>query len=158
MYRLAITRDFIAQHFLIGGDWGAENTRHSHHYRLQVRLRGDALDRHGYLCDIVELERVLDEVLGGYRDRTLNELAPFAGLNPSLERFAKILYDELLARLDRDNHAVAVQLAALPDDIRGFGHIKAANLQKARDKWAQLLARFRGQQVAQVIRMPSKAA
>jgi indolepyruvate ferredoxin oxidoreductase len=68
------------------------------------------------------------------------------------------LVDELLARLDRDNHAVAVQLAALPDEIRGFGHVKAVNLQKARDKWGQLLARFRGQQVAQVIRMPSKAA
>lgn len=121
MYRLAITRDFIAQHFLIGGDWGAENTRHSHHYRLQVRLRGDALDRHGYLCDIVELERVLDEVLGGYRDRTLNELAPFAGLNPSLERFAKILYDELLARLDLRDVTVAVRLWENERDWAAYG-------------------------------------
>ena len=121
MYRLAITRDFIAQHFLIGGDWGAENTRHSHHYRLQVRLRGDALDRHGYLCDIVELERVLDEVLGGYRDRTLNELAPFAGLNPSLERFAKILYDELLARLDLRDVTVAVRLWENKRDWAAYG-------------------------------------
>ncbi len=31
------------------------------------------------------------------------------------------LVDELLAKLDRDNHAVALQLAALPEDIRGFG-------------------------------------
>ena len=121
MYRLAITRDFIAQHFLSGGDWGAENTRHSHHYRLQVRLRGDALDRHGYLCDIVELERVLDEVLGGYRDRTLNELAPFAGLNPSLERFAKILYDELLARLDLRDVTVAVRLWENKRDWAAYG-------------------------------------
>jgi indolepyruvate ferredoxin oxidoreductase len=34
------------------------------------------------------------------------------------------LVDELLAKLDRDNHAVALQLAALPEEIRGFGHVK----------------------------------
>jgi indolepyruvate ferredoxin oxidoreductase len=68
------------------------------------------------------------------------------------------LVDELLARLDRDNHPVALQLAALPEDIRGYGYIKENNLKAARAKWTELLARFRGQQVAQVIRMPSKAA
>ena len=68
------------------------------------------------------------------------------------------LVDELLAKLDRDNHAVALQLAALPEEIRGFGHIKEGNLKTARARWSELLARFRGQQVAQVIRMPSRAA
>ena len=68
------------------------------------------------------------------------------------------LVDELLAKLDRDNHPVALQLAALPEEIRGFGYIKDNNLKIARTKWEQLLARFRGQQIAQVIRMPTKAA
>lgn len=98
MYRLAITRDFIARHFLIGGDWGAENIEHSHHYKVQVLLHGAALDAHGYLVDIVELEAALGEAVGRFRERTLNELAPFAGLNPSLERFARVLYEDLRAR------------------------------------------------------------
>ena len=68
------------------------------------------------------------------------------------------LVDELLARLERGNHAVALQLAALPEEIRGFGYIKENNLKTARAKWSELLARFRGQQAAQVIRMPSKVA
>ena len=68
------------------------------------------------------------------------------------------LVDELLARLDRDNHPVALQLAALPEEIRGFGHVKESNLKTARTRWTELLARFRGQQIAQVIRMPTKAA
>lgn len=68
------------------------------------------------------------------------------------------LVDELLAKLDRDNHGVALQLAALPEEIRGFGYIKENNFKAARAKWDELLARFRGQHVAQVIRMPSKAA
>lgn len=32
MYKLAIAREFMAQHYLVGGDWGPENQRHSHIY------------------------------------------------------------------------------------------------------------------------------
>jgi 6-pyruvoyltetrahydropterin/6-carboxytetrahydropterin synthase len=110
MYRLAITRDFIARHYLIGGDWGAENREHSHAYRLEVVLRGEALDRHGYLADIVEVDRAVGETLARYRDRLLNDLEPFLGLNPSVERFAKAIYDELRGRLESDRLALAVTL------------------------------------------------
>jgi indolepyruvate ferredoxin oxidoreductase len=51
-----------------------------------------------------------------------------------------------------------VQLASLPDEIRGFGHVKERNLATTKAKWAEWLARFRGQTTAQVIRMPQKAA
>ena len=57
MYRVAVRRDFIAQHYLIGGDWGAENQKHSHHYVLELELGGETLDQHNYLVDIVEIER-----------------------------------------------------------------------------------------------------
>jgi len=68
------------------------------------------------------------------------------------------LVDELLGRLAADNHPLAVELANLPEEIRGYGHVKAQHLEKARSKQAELLARFRGQGNAQVIRMPVKAA
>ncbi len=68
------------------------------------------------------------------------------------------LIDELLGRLSADNHALAVALASLPEEIRGYGHIKEQNLKTARGKWSDLLAKFRGQQSAQVIPMPVKAA
>jgi indolepyruvate ferredoxin oxidoreductase len=68
------------------------------------------------------------------------------------------LVDELLGRLTADNFAAALQLAALPEEIRGFGHVKARNLERVRAQWAELLAKFRGQHSAQVIRMPAKVA
>ena len=68
------------------------------------------------------------------------------------------LVDELLARLAADNHDVAIALASVPEDIRGYGHVKAQHLERARARQAQLLARYRGQGNAQVIRMPVKAA
>jgi 6-pyruvoyltetrahydropterin/6-carboxytetrahydropterin synthase len=110
MYRLAITRDFVAQHFLIGGDWGAENVKHSHAYRIEVLVSGAALDRHGYLVDIVELERALTATIARFRDRTLNDLEPFAGLNPSVERFAKALHEDLRVKFAAPDRSIAIKL------------------------------------------------
>ena len=100
MYAVAITRDFVAQHRLVGGNWGEENRTHSHHYKVELRLEGEQLDRYGFLIDIVDLEAQLDAQVRYYAGRTLNELPEFAGLNPSVERFAFILCDGLAARLD----------------------------------------------------------
>jgi 6-pyruvoyltetrahydropterin/6-carboxytetrahydropterin synthase len=103
MYTVAVKRDFIAQHFLIGGDWGAENEWHAHHYQVEVRLAGESLDRHGYLVDIVDIERHLDSLVTYYRDKTLNELAEFAGLNPSIEHFSRIVCNALAERIKAKN-------------------------------------------------------
>ena len=91
MYTLAVRRDFIARHFLIGGDWGPENFPNSHHYVLELQLSGDRLDQHGYLVDIVAVEKHLDELVGHYKEQMLNDLPEFAGLNPSIEHFSRIL-------------------------------------------------------------------
>jgi 6-pyruvoyltetrahydropterin/6-carboxytetrahydropterin synthase len=90
MYTLCVERDFVAQHFLIGGDWGAENEWHSHHYRMALELSGRTLDQHGYLVDIVEVERLFGEMVLRYKDKTLNDLPEFAGLNPSIEHFCRL--------------------------------------------------------------------
>jgi indolepyruvate ferredoxin oxidoreductase len=45
--------------------------------------------------------------------------------------------------LSAANHPTAVELAALPLEIRGFGHVKQANLNRAKTKEAALLTRFR---------------
>jgi 6-pyruvoyltetrahydropterin/6-carboxytetrahydropterin synthase len=103
MYSLAVRRDFIARHFLIGGDWGPENDPNSHHYVLELRLKGKELDQHGYLCDIVEVEKQLDEVVTYYRDQMLNEKPEFEGLNPSIEHFARILAVSLSERIVAPN-------------------------------------------------------
>lgn len=95
MYRVGVLRDFIAQHYLIGGDWGAENLKHSHSYRLELELSGRQLDQHHYLVDIVAIEQALDRLIATYRDHTLNDLPEFSGVNPSLEHFARVLCESL---------------------------------------------------------------
>jgi len=53
------------------------------------------------------------------------------------------LVDELLGDLSPLNHSLAVKLASLPDDIRGYGHVKDAHLARARRKQQDLLAQWR---------------
>jgi indolepyruvate ferredoxin oxidoreductase len=68
------------------------------------------------------------------------------------------LVDELLARLDASNHALAVELAWLPEHIRGFGHVKELSVRAAREQRELLLAKLRGQQPARVIPIRPRAA
>ena len=103
MYSLGVRREFIARHFLIGGDWGPENFPNSHHYILELVLEGNELDQHGYLVDIVDVEKHLDDVVGYYKEQMLNDKPEFAGLNPSIEHFARILAVTLNERIKATN-------------------------------------------------------
>lgn len=96
MYTLSVKRDLIARHFLFGGDWGPENFPHSHHYIIEVRLEAGELDQHGYLVDIVLVEAELQKVVDYFGESMLNELSEFAGLNPSLEHFCRIVSEKLM--------------------------------------------------------------
>jgi indolepyruvate ferredoxin oxidoreductase len=82
------------------------------------RLRGTALDPFGRTA-----ERRTERRLIGEFETLLGELA--AGLTP-------------------ESYDVAVELAALPQRIRGFGHVKEANLARAKAREAELLAALRG--------------
>jgi indolepyruvate ferredoxin oxidoreductase len=53
------------------------------------------------------------------------------------------LLREILGKLDHENHRLAVALAALPEQIRGYGHIKDASIEKTKSREAELLAAFR---------------
>jgi indolepyruvate ferredoxin oxidoreductase len=82
-------------------------------------LRGTAFDPFGY-----SIERKTERALiGEYR--------------------ASI--DELLQGLSLDNLALAVEIASIPQDIRGYGHVKERHLATARTKWDALMVRWRSQ-------------
>ncbi|MBU6467157.1 MAG: indolepyruvate ferredoxin oxidoreductase family protein, partial [Burkholderiales bacterium] len=80
-------------------------------------LRGSVLDPFGYSQER-QTERAL---IGEYR----------------------ACIDELLAKLSGENLALAVEIASIPEDIRGYGHVKDRHLSAARAKWSALMARWR---------------
>lgn len=58
--------------------------------------------------------------------------------------------ETLLATLGQDNHALAVQIASVPETMRGFGHVKEKNVKAAKEREASLLAAY-GSPAAQSI-------
>jgi indolepyruvate ferredoxin oxidoreductase len=80
-------------------------------------LRGGALDVFGYTA-----ERKMERQLIADYFRTV---------------------EELVGKLDAGNVGLAVQIAEVPEHIRGYGHVKEAHLATAKAKEAELLARFR---------------
>ena len=49
----------------------------------------------------------------------------------------------VLASLNAQNHDLAVDIACLPDQIKGYGHVKARHLAAVRPKWAALMQQWR---------------
>ncbi|WP_161865531.1 indolepyruvate ferredoxin oxidoreductase family protein [Pseudomonas yangonensis] len=87
-------------------------------------LRGSALDPFGHSAER-RLERELIE-----------------------EYEANVAY--LLAELNGSNYRTAVALAEIPEQIRGYGHVKEAALTKAREQATQLKARLTVSEIAAV--------
>jgi len=58
--------------------------------------------------------------------------------------------DELLAGLGHDNHALAVDIASVPEHIRGYGHIKERHFADAMKRQDDLLAAWRNAQAPRI--------
>ena len=46
--------------------------------------------------------------------------------------------EQVIQNLNSENHAHALQMANVPENIKGFGHVKQRNLKAARALWASL--------------------
>jgi 6-pyruvoyltetrahydropterin/6-carboxytetrahydropterin synthase len=99
MYKLTVSDEFTAQHYLTVPNCGPENEWHSHHFRVEVSLEGRELNEHGYLVDIVRVKEALATLVDRYRDATLNDLPEFEGLNPSVEHFSRIFCTRIQDRI-----------------------------------------------------------
>jgi len=95
MYATTVLTDFVAQHYLTVPDPGPEGVPHSHHFEVELTFRGPALNEHDYLVDIDDAEAALDDLADRYRDALLNDLPEFEGDNPSVERFARVIFDRV---------------------------------------------------------------
>ena len=81
------------------------------------RLRGTPLDIFGYTVERRQERRLIADY--------------------------EALLEELLGKLTPENHALAVELAAIPEKVRGFGHVKEDHIKTAKACEADLLAAFR---------------
>ena len=50
--------------------------------------------------------------------------------------------EALLPGLSAERMSLALEIAQLPQDIRGYGHVKAAHLDRVRPRWKALVERW----------------
>jgi 6-pyruvoyltetrahydropterin/6-carboxytetrahydropterin synthase len=102
MYTVTVLADFVAQHFLTVPDPGPEGVPHSHHYEFELEFRGPELNEYDYLVDIEDVETAIEDLRDRYEDTMLNDLPEFEGYNPSVERFARVVWDRVAAAVTDD--------------------------------------------------------
>ena len=123
------------------------------HYRLQFHLAPPLFakrDANGHL---------IKQSFGPWMLRAFRLLAKFKRLRGTAldifghsteRRMERLLIDEYLALIDefcatlnRNNLPIALELARLPDEIRGFGHVKERAIADAAAKRSRLLQQYR---------------
>ena len=132
------------------------NARFEGDWKLNFHLAPPSLakrDAHGQLVKKQYGPWMLNamRVLAKFRFLRGTPLDPFGRTDERRHERALIgeydaLVRELIAALSAGNRALAIELASLPDGIRGYGHVKERNLSAVRAKWAALLAKWRSPQ------------
>jgi 6-pyruvoyltetrahydropterin/6-carboxytetrahydropterin synthase len=94
MFAIEVQSRFSAAHALRLPD-GSTEPLHGHDFQVTVKIAADKLDDIGTVIDFHLIEQCLEDIVQPWRNRNLNEIAPFNKYtNPSAERIAEhIGYD-----------------------------------------------------------------
>ena len=101
MYELTVDTHFSAAHSLKG--YAGDCARlHGHTWSASVTVEVKTLDELGLSIDFKDIAAVLDEIVARFDHRTLNDLDEFAGMNPTSENLARLLFELLYGRIAKD--------------------------------------------------------
>ena len=106
MFSVAKDFRFAAAHQILGHTGGCQNL-HGHSYRVRVHVQARTLDALGMVVDFAELKRLMEEVIGPFDHRFLNEVPPFDQRNTTAELLAEHCFTEIARRLDDGRVRVA---------------------------------------------------
>lgn len=98
VYSLSVKDHFDAAHMLHGYP-GECAGLHGHTWDVEVTVEGAVLDDVGIVYDFKRLKEDLAAALSRFDHRCINEVTPFDSLNPTAENLARVLHDDLSARV-----------------------------------------------------------
>lgn len=101
MFEVRVTADFAAAHFLKDYNGKCENL-HGHNYKVYAHVRGNKLNEGGMLLDFTKLKSALRLVCKNLDHTNLNDFDYFEQ-NPSAERIAKYIYEQIIQLLLKEN-------------------------------------------------------
>jgi len=80
---------------------------HGHNWRIKAVVRAEALDASGFVLDFNALGATLRNLVEPYEHVFLNEIAPYDDVNPTAENIARVVADNLAAKIDDQRVCVA---------------------------------------------------
>jgi 6-pyruvoyltetrahydropterin/6-carboxytetrahydropterin synthase len=110
MHRIFKDFTFAAAHAIRGHTRGCENL-HGHNYRVRVHVEATELDALGMVLDFADLKTIVQEILGPFDHRVINEVPPFDVRNTTAERLSEWVFEEVARRLAGSPDASRVAVA-----------------------------------------------
>ncbi|MCL2136163.1 MAG: 6-carboxytetrahydropterin synthase QueD [Coriobacteriia bacterium] len=107
-YYLRIKEHFDAAHALIGYPGECKNL-HGHTWDVEVEVKGTKLDDVGIVYDFKDLKDDLLVILKQFDHKYLNEVEPFTEFNATAENLARVVYEQMEAKLP--DHIDIVEIA-----------------------------------------------
>lgn len=96
MHEITVAGSFCAVHRTRLPDGSVEPV-HGHDWRVTARLAADTLDANGLVADFVEVQARLGTITSEFQHRNLNEHDWLAGVNPTAEHVARVIFERLSA-------------------------------------------------------------
>ncbi len=90
---------FSAAHAIRGHTRGCQNL-HGHNYRVRVHLQAGRLDELGMVLDFADLKEMMQEILGPFDHRVINDIPPFDQRNTTAELLSEYVFGEVARRLE----------------------------------------------------------
>ena len=106
---------FSAAHAIRGHTRGCENL-HGHNYRVRVHLRAAQLDDLGMVLDFTDLKAMMQEILGPFDHRVINDIPPFDVRNTTAELLSQYVYEEVATRLERQARVEVARVEVWEND------------------------------------------
>jgi len=104
MFELKVKTRFAGAHQLTMVGEKCENL-HGHNWHVEVCVQGEKLNSAGVLLDFGDIKKAVKEVVKGHLDhKFLNELEMFKNMQPTSERIAVYIAQQVQSILDQDNN------------------------------------------------------
>ena len=102
MYKLNVTTSFSGAHNLKGYP-GECKYLHGHNWKVRVQLVAEKTDELGMAIDFRIVKELMNDLIGKFDHKYINDLEWFKVQNPTSENIAKVIFDELHKAFENKN-------------------------------------------------------
>ncbi len=99
MFEVRVETNFSSAHHLLNYKGKCENM-HGHNWKVEVSIKGCALNQSNILVDFKVLKKEVNEIIDYLDHKDINELPEFRGISPSSEIIAKYIFDKLKEKFE----------------------------------------------------------